>query len=132
MSRRHIAGLFHAAYTRTTTHEKAKNTFTATGIYPQSQTSYPVKTVNQMRPSAEIRDLMRIWKRLKISIQMLTLPFLYMILISAYLPQNKTPCNIYMETALTPKPTPHTNTKLVIPLPILLADDPGLPIPASP
>lgn len=62
---------------------RAEHAFTATGIYPYSLN---ISDEDHLRTLAKIRCLMKLWKGLKMRIQMLALPFVSMALICLQLP----------------------------------------------
>jgi hypothetical protein len=60
VSQRHVSGLFHAAYNRTGTIEKAENAFAATGVYPYRPNIISDEDLNHLRLVDEMRCLIRI------------------------------------------------------------------------
>jgi hypothetical protein len=132
VSQRHVSGLFRAAYNRTGTIEKAENAFVATGIYPYRRN---IISDEDFEPSETSRRDEMPDKNLKKTEDKHTN-------VDSPLPvddpdlhtpaSQRSPDNVRMETAVTPRRILRTSAIAVNPLSYLPVDDPDLPTPASP
>jgi hypothetical protein len=75
-----------AKYVHAATTDKTEHTFAAIGIYPYRPNVISGEDLNHLRSLTKVRCLIRIWKGPKMGIQMVTLPFVFMVLIHLHLP----------------------------------------------